>query len=793
MTETISGLPKCATVHDDTGSLETVPLETVPLAFRYPLLLLLPMQAWLMLTIAWCTSPNVDELAHLASGIYHWQTARMDVYRVNPPLVRMACTLPLLVWQPQHSVDLPIEATRRKRLEWALGHQLLRWPHARLRAALRQARCVAIGLVLVGLIAVVRLADRLAGLAAAWVAGSLYATCPTILAWGATLCPDAPAAALTLCAVAQYVCWQRCPTISNALRAGLLLGAAILAKSSVVIVASGLIVTATLRASRLVRRHDASNDAPLMGHFVVMLLAAWFVLCSGYGWQNMNRSLADLPLQSNTMVNIRQLLRHTLEGATGINRWPIPLPEDFLLGIDTQRQAFETPQRSFLLGQWRQRGWWYYYAVAAVAKLPISLWLLAMLVLVPWRHPLRLFTSEHERRWTSMAMPQLPRPGSESQEDEPSSRSSTCELLFPASLLFLVVSSQTGFSRHFRYVLPALPLLYVAIACHHRIGHLPKWLVGGLVLSFAAESLSVWPLSHAFFSIAVGGPRQGQRILLDANLDWGEETDLAAAWLGEHPSPWQTFIVSVYPQYAASVTEQWQVAPDDPHLQTTASDALRRYIASVHRVADPADPYHFLDHLPHAAQIGYAHRVYEVQEADLIRLSHFKRKHRKSLPAPLDRRQVRQSAMDIQTVSQRQRPIFRHRDLPRERQSSPHPAIGPHMKMGRKANIARVVQQRNTFQLPRGDRPAIVDPFRPLAKTTVGPLLIDVPFGIADPPASIVNSNRLRHPHTDDAKRRLPKDGRIVAPFGQGKMQIDHVQPMFVLQTMHAYRAALTQ
>ena len=39
------------------------------------------------------TFVTVDEVAHLPAGVSHWQFRRFDFYRVNPPLVRLACTV----------------------------------------------------------------------------------------------------------------------------------------------------------------------------------------------------------------------------------------------------------------------------------------------------------------------------------------------------------------------------------------------------------------------------------------------------------------------------------------------------------------------------------------------------------------------------------------------------------------------------------------------------------------------------------------------------------------------------
>ena len=38
--------------------------------------------------------PNIDEIAHLPSGVSHWEFERFDLYRVNPPLVRLVACFP---------------------------------------------------------------------------------------------------------------------------------------------------------------------------------------------------------------------------------------------------------------------------------------------------------------------------------------------------------------------------------------------------------------------------------------------------------------------------------------------------------------------------------------------------------------------------------------------------------------------------------------------------------------------------------------------------------------------------
>src|SRR5690348_10074181 len=63
--------------------------------------LLLIIHAALLAWQAYRYSPTIDEPAHLVAGISHWKFGRFDLYRVNPPLVRLVAALPMLVVDPK--------------------------------------------------------------------------------------------------------------------------------------------------------------------------------------------------------------------------------------------------------------------------------------------------------------------------------------------------------------------------------------------------------------------------------------------------------------------------------------------------------------------------------------------------------------------------------------------------------------------------------------------------------------------------------------------------------------------
>jgi hypothetical protein len=96
-------------------------------------------------------------------------------------------------------------------------------------------------------------------------------------------------------------------------------------------------------------------------------------------------------------------------------------------------------------------------------------------------------------------------------------------LLVPPLAILALVSSQTGFNHHLRYVLPAYPFAFVFIG--RLAGGLRRgraWGAAVWILAFctAAESMMVYPHSASFFNFLVGGPRHGAEHVLDSNISW---------------------------------------------------------------------------------------------------------------------------------------------------------------------------------------------------------------------------------------------------------------------------------
>lgn len=48
------------------------------------------------------------------------------------------------------------------------------------------------------------------------------------------------------------------------------------------------------------------------------------------------------------------------------------------------------------------------------------------------------------------------------------------------------------------------------------------------------ESIATYPYYLSFFNVLAGGPSHGSAILLDSNLDWGQDARRLKAWMTAH-------------------------------------------------------------------------------------------------------------------------------------------------------------------------------------------------------------------------------------------------------------------
>lgn len=554
--------------------------------------------------LAWSSavhSPNWDEMAHLPSGLTHWQSGRFDLYRVNPPLVRVVAALPVLFTDVKMGSSGGYSDLVYSRSEFEVGRKFISDNGASSLWYFMLARWAVIPLCLIGPWICYRWACELYGEASGVVAVILYCFCPNMLAWGASITPDAAAASLGVLAGYTFWKWLRDPCWPRALIAGAALGVAELSKTT------WMVLFSLWPLLWMLLRVQHSGDTPAQDRRFPRLLQLGVLLILGVYLINLSYVFEG----SFKPLSKYQFISRTLSGEdrppNGSNRFagswfshiPVPFPENYIRGIDVQRYDFEQKKWSYLRGEHRKGGWWYYYLYSLLVKSPVG-----TLAIVVFGSGLALVRRPFRNGWLDELM-----------------------VLAPALAVLVLVSSQTGFNRYVRYILPALPFLYIAAS---RVGiafaRKRRLLAAAVVIALVglvSESLAVFPHSQAFFNIPAGGPRGGHAHLLDANLDWGQDLLFLKRWYNANPQArplYLAFFGGYKPEPHVSGIE-WEPIPEVADVNAAALPPGWYAVSANHlwgyRHFEHDQPVytHFQDRQP-VVMAGYTIYIYDVTAGD---------------------------------------------------------------------------------------------------------------------------------------------------------------------------------
>jgi 4-amino-4-deoxy-L-arabinose transferase-like glycosyltransferase len=550
----------------------------------------------------WYHSPTWDEPGHLASGVSHWRTGCFDLYRVNPPLVRMAAALPVLAsradlsWVEEHAFSPD------RRREWVAGYHLIEANGERAFWYVTLARWTCIPLSLLGAIVCYWWARELFGDAAGLIGMGLWCVSPNILGHGQLLTPDVGATAIGLAAFYVYRHWLKTPTWRRAALCGVVFGMALLAKTTWIIL-FGLwpALWFVWRWPELGGRHLREwrrQGTQLAG----TLLIGVYVLNLGYGFEGTGQLLGKYPFFSNALSgrdsdNDTPRDRGNRFEDTWLGAVPVPLPVNYVRGIDRQKRDFENGLMSYLRGEWQRGGWWYYYLYALAIKVPLGIWLLLALA-----GGAAFLRRDYRASWQEELM-----------------------LLVPVIVVLTLVSSQTGFNHHLRYVLPIFPfasiwMSRVALAVPRRHWRLAG--VGAVALGWSlGSSLYCYPHSLSYFNEVVGGPRHGHDHLLNSNVDWGQDLLVLKRWMDRHPEARPmalAYMISPGVVDPADVGIEYTLPPVGPNAKSRRGQEQKLgplpgwYAISVSRMRSHDRKYDYFRRFDPVAMMGYSMYIYHI-------------------------------------------------------------------------------------------------------------------------------------------------------------------------------------
>jgi hypothetical protein len=371
-----------------------------------------------------------------------------------------------------------------------------------------------------------------------------------ITGWGATLCTDVSAAAMGVIAFYALWCWFKTPTPCKTVLTGVLLGVLPYTKFSWVI-AFPIYLGLYLYKRRF-------GDAPDIKKFVWIIVLAVTTINVGYWFDGSFTLLKDYKFVSGALTgNYVERGEEVLVGnrfADSILGYiPVPFPREFVRGMDTQKLDFERGFTSYAAGLTSDRGWYWYYAYALFFKEPGLVWA-ALFITIVCLIEGSLLSGKDFRSWDDVF------------------------ILVPAIAFFIFISLNTGFSEHPRYILPAMPFLYLFIS---RLGrHFPfsnllrclavstdgvkdvgslyarcaKWTCLILCFSVAGVHLTGYPISYFNFV----QDKDKSQYLLGSNIDWGQSVYDIKKWCDTHVEARPRYI-----NYTRSVPFERMAVVDD--------------------------------------------------------------------------------------------------------------------------------------------------------------------------------------------------------------------------------------
>lgn len=447
-------------------------------------------------------SPTVDEAYHVFAGYTHLKWGDFRTYPEHPPVAKMLAALPLLaldIKDPRRSPHWERLAEARQYNYTLASEMLFRDNDPEKTFFYAKLPMIAVG-VLLGVFVYVW-AGELYGPAGALAALALYALDPNILAHSSIAQTDVTFAAFFFVASYFFFRCLRLLTWRDLLFASVFCGLAVVTKFSFVAIFAVWLAAIFVRVfsqeplrSKIVIKGDVaarSKKAALLATLLGGVLVTTYV-CIWAAYRFRWAATADggvhFPLAD--VLPDAPLGRAAVEWIAGQHLFPEAAVYGVLFVMKTIHRA------SYLLGQVSPDGFWLYFPVAFAVKTPLPTLLLLAAAIVMWTRRRRMTAAEGFLALSAVAY-----------------------------FAFAVLSRMNIGLRH---ILPVYPFLYVLLggvaaslwksqsrAARLFVCALAVWLVAGLV--------RVHPDLLTYFNEIAGGPANGYKIVVDSNLDWGQD------------------------------------------------------------------------------------------------------------------------------------------------------------------------------------------------------------------------------------------------------------------------------
>jgi hypothetical protein len=509
-----------------------------------------------------------DEPAHVAAGM-QWLDRGLYTYEpLHPPLARVMVALgPRLAGIRSAGHDNV----------WLEGNSIL-YAGGTYDRNLALARLGVLPFFLLAALVVFAWARRIAGAAAAVCAVLLFTTLPPVLAHAGIATTDMAVTATIALAAYCLTLWLDQPTRARSLLLGLTLGLALISKLSAL-----LFLPAAAVAIALCRRGERGESEAISGGTRMTRLRPAYAAVLLTVWAGYRFAVGPLVPADATRPELPPEASSTVERLARAPVFPAPA---LFEGLGELAVKNRTGHKSYLLGEVRDTGWWYFFPVALGVKTPIAFLLLCVAGIVA----------------ASRAPPGAPRR----------------RRLEPAIIAFaiLLVCLPSRINIGLRHVLPMYPFLaitagvgLVSLGRARRAAWAGPAIAAVLLAWHLVSSARAHPDYLAYFNEVAGD--HPERILVDSDLDNGQDLERLADTLRARR------IRAVWLAYAGSATVAEHGLPPlrwlEPHRPARGWVAASLYSVKLGSLGQPGhDDFAWLeDHRP-VARVGRSILLYHI-------------------------------------------------------------------------------------------------------------------------------------------------------------------------------------
>lgn len=453
-------------------------------------------------------SPTMDEQNHVARGLAFLRTGDPRLSVEHPPLVNSLSALPLLT-MPE--IRLPLNDSSWQRVPqdvfWYVFAEKMIWELNRdlnIEKIFFLGRLPIVFLTISLALTGWHFARELWGKAAAAFVFLLLLFDPNILAHGRYITTDLGGTLFVF--LATYLIWrmwrERSWNWRRWLWVLLAIGLAFGSKLSNLIFIPIWIILAVLPLYHTQNRTNFRDSLLRLGQLFTAGIGALFLVWAlfGFEWGNFQFFTPNL---------------------LGLNVYKGPMPT-FWSGIERILLLSEGGRPGFLLGHFSNEGFLFYFPVALLTKTPLLtlilfLFALFLLFLIKRTRPFVIF-------------------------------------LFVPMLVYFGATMVSALNLGYRHLLPLLPFMYMIISgltsapvrswtwryfggdqdAGERLSIAPIVLVALLVGSYLLIIAWIHPHYLSYFNVVAGGPANGDQILIDSNIDWGQDLLRLKSWMAKN-------------------------------------------------------------------------------------------------------------------------------------------------------------------------------------------------------------------------------------------------------------------